>query len=66
MNDIIYDASSIFMQILQNIAPEHVNDSNFLMIGYASACLFVLLTMFCLYKILSAFVNVVLGWMSRS
>lgn len=66
MNDIIYDAFSIFFQLLQYFAPDYVNDSNFLMIGYASACLFVLLTMFCLYKILSAFANVVLGWMSRS
>lgn len=65
MDDLIYDASSIFLQILQTLAPEHVGDFEFLLLGYGAACVFVLLTLFCLYKLLSAFGNLILSFISR-
>lgn len=65
MDDLIYDAVSIFTQILQKFAPDRVDAFEFQLLGYGSACAFVLITMFMLYKLLSAFANCVLAWMSR-
>lgn len=65
MDDLIYDAVSIFTQILQQFAPERAGEFEFQLLGYGAACGFVLLTIWMLYKLLSGFGNVVLKWMSR-
>lgn len=65
MDDLIYDACSIFMQILMNIAPDHVGTFEFQLACYILSGVFVLLTMWMLYKLVSAAANTVIGWFSR-
>lgn len=65
MDDLIADAVSIFMQVLMGFAPDYVGDYVFLIIGYSAACLFVLLFLWCILRLLSAFARAVLGWFSR-
>lgn len=64
LDDLIYDAVSIFTQILQKFAPERAGEFEFQLLGYGASCAFVLLTLWMLYKILSAFGNVMLKWLS--
>lgn len=65
MDDLIYDAVSIFTQILQKVAPERVGQFEFQLLGYGASCLFVLLTVWMLYKLLSGFAVAALSWLSR-
>jgi len=65
MTDLIYDAYSIFFQILQLFAPEHAGDTEFLMIGYAFACLFILTLLWTLLQMLSAFSRLVMSWFNK-
>lgn len=65
MDDLIFDAVSIFMQVLIGFAPEYVGDYVFLIIGYSAACLFVLMVLWCFFRLLSAFAKAVLVWFSR-
>lgn len=65
MDDLIYDAFSIFFQLLQHFAPDYVGDYGFLMIGYTLAGLFILLVLWSFVHILSIFPNMVLKWFDR-
>lgn len=65
MDDLIYDAVSIFTQILQGFAPDYIGDYGFLLAGYIFACLFVLLVLWCILRLLSAFGRAVLTWFGR-
>lgn len=55
MDDLIMDAISIFLQILQGIAPDRAGDFEFLLAAYIFASAFVLLTIWFIYRIVSAF-----------
>lgn len=65
MNNLIYDSYSIFYQILQLIAPEHAGDIEFLLIGYTFSCLLLLLVIWTLLQMMSAFARAVLQWFYR-
>lgn len=66
MNDLIYDAYSVFFQILQLFAPEHAGDVEFLLIGYTFSCVFLLVVVYAIVQIFMAFARAVLSCFYRS
>lgn len=46
MDNLIYDAFSIFAQLLQHVAPDHVNDFAFLLSAYIMSGIMILLVVF--------------------
>lgn len=65
MDDLLYDAYSIFFQILQSFAPDYVGDYGFLLVGYAFSSAFTLLVIWQIIRMFTAFCKVVLSWFSR-
>lgn len=65
MDNLIYDAVSIYTQILMQIAPDHIADFEFLLTAYIFASLFVLIVLWSFCRILSSFANSMISWLSR-
>ena len=65
MDDLIYDAFSIFYQILQLFAPDHIGDTEFLLIGYTFGCVFVVVVLLSIFQIVSAFAKAIVSWFTR-
>lgn len=64
MDSLISDAVSIFIQILQGVAPEHAGDFEFLLTAYIFSGIFVLMTIWLIYKIVSSFAYSVIKLLS--
>lgn len=65
MDDLITDAVSIFVQILQGIAPAYAGNFEFLLTAYIFASAFVLLTIWLIYRIVAAFAYSALKGLGR-
>lgn len=55
MDSLIFDAVSIFIQILQGVAPGHAGSFEFLLTAYIFSGAFVLMTVWLIYRIVSSF-----------
>lgn len=51
MDNLIYNAYSIFFQLLQKVAPEHVNDFEFLLAAYIMSGIMMLLVILGLVRL---------------
>lgn len=51
MDNLIYNAFSIFTQLLQHVAPDHAGDFEFLLAGYIMSGIMILLVIFGLVRL---------------
>lgn len=65
MDDLISDVVSIMLQILMQIAPEHVNSFEFQLTAYICACVLLIITMIFIYRLCSGLSRVVFAWFGR-
>lgn len=65
MDNLIYDAYSIFFQLLQLVAPEHAGDIEFLLIGYTFSCVFLLAVLWAIIQIFVGFSRAVMQFFYR-
>lgn len=65
MDDLIYDAYSIFYQVLALVAPDYVGNIEFLLICYTFSCVFIIVIVWAIFKMLTAFANAVVKWFYR-
>lgn len=65
MDELIYDAYSIFFQIMLQVAPDKIDTFEFQLTCYIFAGVFVLIVLWSFCKILSAFANTAIGWLKR-
>lgn len=65
MDDLIFDAVSVYTQILQLFAPDRVGTFEFQLTGYIFACLFLTIVIWTFCHILSSFAKTVMNWFNR-